>query len=248
MVGIGLFPNLIAEPILEPAVRAIVPGLSTDFSIHISLWHGFTPALLMTFGVVAVGIVLFLTHKYWKPWITTKVPKALRIGKTYDNGMYYLEQGSYRMTMFIMTGWLRTYLNYMLSAFILMMASVMIFTQALDFNFSSMTKVTVVDFVLAAVILVTLVGIVFSKSRITSIILLGAMGYTISIFFVISRAPDLALTQLIIETISVVLYLLVFYHLPQFSNIEEKPKWLSMKTFFEYRGWCNYHPCLSFSV
>ncbi|MFP3152816.1 DUF4040 domain-containing protein, partial [Listeria monocytogenes] len=136
-----------------------------------------------------------------------------------------------RMTMFIMTGWLRTYLNYMLSAFILMMASVMIFTQALDFNFSSMTKVTVVDFVLAAVILVTLVGIVFSKSRITSIILLGAMGYTISIFFVISRAPDLALTQLIIETISVVLYLLVFYHLPQFSNIEEKPKWLSMKTF-----------------
>ncbi|MBC8923732.1 DUF4040 domain-containing protein, partial [Escherichia coli] len=81
-----------------------------------------------------------------------------------------------------------------------MMASVMIFTQALDFNFSSMTKVTVVDFVLAAVILVTLVGIVFSKSRITSIILLGAMGYTISIFFVISRAPDLALTQLIIET------------------------------------------------
>ncbi|HDU1280001.1 TPA: Na+/H+ antiporter subunit A [Listeria monocytogenes] len=231
VVGIGLFPNLIAEPILEPAVRAIVPGLSTDFSIHISLWHGFTPALLMTFGVVAVGIVLFLTHKYWKPWITTKVPKALRIGKTYDNGMYYLEQGSYRMTMFIMTGWLRTYLNYMLSAFILMMASVMIFTQALDFNFSSMTKVTVVDFVLAAVILVTLVGIVFSKSRITSIILLGAMGYTISIFFVISRAPDLALTQLIIETISVVLYLLVFYHLPQFSNIEEKPKWLSMKTF-----------------
>lgn len=224
VVGIGLFPNLIAEPILEPAVRAIVPGLSTDFSIHISLWHGFTPALLMTFGVVAVGIVLFLTHKYWKPWITTKVPKALRIGKTYDNGMYYLEQGSYRMTMFIMTGWLRTYLNYMLSAFILMMASVMIFTQALDFNFSSMTKVTVVDFVLAAVILVTLVGIVFSKSRITSIILLGAMGYTISIFFVISRAPDLALTQLIIETISVVLYLLVFYHLPQFSNIEEKPK------------------------
>ncbi|PNU27732.1 hypothetical protein C2L95_02945, partial [Listeria monocytogenes] len=135
-------------------------------------------------------------------------------------GMYYLEQGSYRMTMFIMTGWLRTYLNYMLSAFILMMASVMIFTNALDFNFSSMTKVTVVDFVLAAVILVTLVGIVFSKSRITSIILLGAMGYTISIFFVISRAPDLALTQLIIETISVVLYLLVFYHLPQFSNIE----------------------------
>lgn len=87
------------------------------------------------------------------------------------------------------------------------------------------------DYVLVFVVIVALVGIVFSKSRITSIILLGAMGYTISIFFIVARAPDLALTQLVIETISVVLYLLVFYHLPQFSNIEEKPRWFSVKTF-----------------
>ncbi|WP_149808169.1 hydrogenase subunit MbhD domain-containing protein, partial [Listeria monocytogenes] len=130
------------------------------------------------------------------------------------NGMYYLEQGSFRMTMFIMPGWPRTYLHYLLSAFILMMASVMIFTQALDSNFSSMTKVMVVDFVLAAAILVILVGVVFSQLRITSLYLLLAKGYPIRIFFVISRAPDLALTPLIFYTISVVLYLLVVYHLP----------------------------------
>ncbi len=230
---IGLFPNLIAAPILEPAVKAIVPSLATndDFHIHISLWHGITPALLMTIGIVIIGILVYKTYRYWKPFITTRVPKMLRIGKSYDKGMSYLEQGSYRLTMTIMTGWLRTYLNYMLFAFIVLVLGSLIMTGSLNFNFNNLTSVTLVDYVLAAVILVTLVGTVFSKSRITSIILLGAMGYTISIFFVIARAPDLALTQLVIETISVVLYLLVFYHLPQFSNIEEKPRFFSVKTF-----------------
>lgn len=230
---IGIFPNVIAAPILEPAVKSIVPSLATnsDFHIHIGLWHGITPALLMTVGIVILGIIFYKTHRYWKPFITTRVPKKLRIGKSYDKGMSYLEQGSYRFTMTVMTGWLRTYLNYMLFAFIVLVLGSLILTDSLNLKFENLTSVTLVDFVLAAVILVTLIGIVFSKSRITSIILLGAMGYTISIFFVIARAPDLALTQLIIETISVVLYLLVFYHLPQFSNIEEKPRFFSVKTF-----------------
>lgn len=230
---IGIFPNVIAAPILEPAVKSIVPSLATnsDFHIHIGLWHGITPALLMTVGIVILGIIFYKTHRYWKPFITTRVPKKLRIGKSYDKGMSYLELGSYRFTMTVMTGWLRTYLNYMLFAFIVLVLGSLILTDSLNLKFENLTSVTLVDFVLAAVILVTLIGIVFSKSRITSIILLGAMGYTISIFFVIARAPDLALTQLIIETISVVLYLLVFYHLPQFSNIEEKPRFFSVKTF-----------------
>ncbi|KMT61328.1 Na+ H+ antiporter subunit A [Listeria fleischmannii 1991] len=230
---IGIFPNVIAAPILEPAVKSIVPSLATnaDFHIHIGLWHGITPALLMTVGIVILGTILYKTHRFWKPFITTRVPKKLRIGKSYDKGMSYLEQGSYRFTMTVMTGWLRTYLNYMLFAFIVLVLGSLILTDSLNLKFENLTSVTLVDFVLAAVILVTLIGIVFSKSRITSIILLGAMGYTISIFFVIARAPDLALTQLIIETISVVLYLLVFYHLPQFSNIEEKPRFFSVKTF-----------------
>ncbi|MGJ8730386.1 Na+/H+ antiporter subunit A [Listeria aquatica] len=232
VVGVGLFPNLIAAPLLEPAVKAILPTLShaSSFHIHISFWHGFTPALLMTIGVIVFGILLYKTQRSWKPFISSKVPKALRIGKAYDNGMFYLEQGSYRLTMYVMTGWLRTYLNYMLFAFIVLVLGTLFITDSLNFDFANLTQITLVDGVLAAVIFVTLIGIVFSRSRITSIILLGAMGYTISIFFVIASAPDLALTQLVIETISVVLYLLVFYHLPQFSNIEEKPKLFSTKT------------------
>lgn len=231
----GLFPNLIAKPLLEPAVKSIMPSLyGTDYHVHISFWHGFTMALLMTFGVIILGILLYKTANWWRPCIKEKVPRFFQWGKAYDNSMYYMEQGSYRFTLWIMTGWLRTYLNYMLMAFIILMLGTIFATDALNFDISTISRVTMMDYVLALVIVVTLVGVVFSKSRITSIILLGAMGYTISIFFIVARAPDLALTQLVIETISVVLYLLVFYHLPQFSNIEEKPKWLSVKTLISF--------------
>ena len=60
-----------------------------------------------------------------------------------------------------------------------------------------------------------------AKSRLTAIIALGSVGYTVTLFFVLFRAPDLALTQLVIETISVSLFLLCFYHLPQLSRHEK---------------------------
>jgi multicomponent Na+:H+ antiporter subunit A len=56
----------------------------------------------------------------------------------------------------------------------------------------------------------------------TSIILLGAVGYMVSLFYVLFRAPDLALTQLVIETISVALFLVCFYHLPKLRKFETR--------------------------
>jgi multicomponent Na+:H+ antiporter subunit A len=50
---------------------------------------------------------------------------------------------------------------------------------------------------------------------------MGAVGYAVSLFYVVFRAPDLALTQLVIETVSVALFLLAFYHLPKLGkNLE----------------------------
>ena len=43
----------------------------------------------------------------------------------------------------------------------------------------------------------------------------GALGFFVAFFFVLFRAPDLALTQLVVETVTTALFLLCFYHLPQ---------------------------------
>ncbi len=65
--------------------------------------------------------------------------------------------------------------------------------------------------------------IIFAKSRLFSIIMLSAVGYAISVLFIFFKAPDLALTQFVVESISTALFLLCFYHLPNLNRYNEKP-------------------------
>src|SRR5699024_8732390 len=51
-----------------------------------------------------------------------------------------------------------------------------------------------------------------------AVLLYGVLGFSIAVFFVIFRAPDLALTQLVVETITTVLFLLCFYFLPEWKK------------------------------
>ena len=60
--------------------------------------------------------------------------------------------------------------------------------------------------------------VLFAKTRMISLVAVGALGYLVSMLFVLFRAPDLALTQLVVETVTTALFLLCFYHLPQFSK------------------------------
>ena len=69
----------------------------------------------------------------------------------------------------------------------------------------------------------------FAKSRMTATLLNGVLGYSIAIFFVIFRAPDLALTQLVVESVTTALFLLAFSHLPDWKKEKTtiKTKWIN---------------------
>src|SRR5699024_4928811 len=60
-----------------------------------------------------------------------------------------------------------------------------------------------------------------ANSNLAIILITGITGYGVAILFVLYRAPDLALTQLVIETVSIVLFLLVYRHLPKLKNRTE---------------------------
>src|SRR5699024_6150840 len=62
----------------------------------------------------------------------------------------------------------------------------------------------------------------FINNRITAIIVTGVAGFLVALMFTIFRAPDLALTQLLVETVSVILFMLVFYHLPELRKEKMK--------------------------
>lgn len=68
------------------------------------------------------------------------------------------------------------------------------------------------------VLIIAVLAIPFAQTRMMAIILTGAAGYMVTLFFVIFRAPDLALTQMIVETVSVALFLLCFFHLPKLKR------------------------------
>src|SRR5699024_12469313 len=75
-------------------------------------------------------------------------------------------------------------------------------------------NISIIDpymWVLTIILVVSVVAIPFINNRITAIIVTGATGYIVALMFAIFRAPDLALTQLLVETVTVILLVLVFY-------------------------------------
>lgn len=69
VIAIFFIPNVIADTFVKPAVVAIQPFLYTNpeqVDIHVSAWHGFTPELFMTLGIIVVGLVLFMILAKWQ--------------------------------------------------------------------------------------------------------------------------------------------------------------------------------------
>jgi multicomponent Na+:H+ antiporter subunit A len=72
---------------------------------------------------------------------------------------------------------------------------------------------------LAVLILMAAIMAVHTRSRLAAIVALGVVGYGVALIFVLFGAPDLAMTQFLIETLIVILFVLVFYHLPGFGTL-----------------------------
>ncbi|RFU63998.1 Na+/H+ antiporter subunit A [Peribacillus glennii] len=218
----GFFPNLLASTVIEPAVAAIQPGLSQkQFQIHISHWHGFTIELYMTLGVILLGSLLYITWDKWK-CVYHIIPGRLSLNRMYDALLAGMERGSIGVTKLFMTGYIRTYLVYIFLFFIVSLGITLWREDAFAFDVGNTAPVRLYEVIISVIIATSAIVILFAKSRLTSIIILGAIGYMVSLFFVLFRAPDLALTQLVIETISVALFLLCFYHLPKLSSRKEE--------------------------
>ncbi|ANT57825.1 MULTISPECIES: Na+/H+ antiporter subunit A [Bacillus] len=219
VVTFFFFPNILAYSVIEPAMQAIIPEAiqtGSRFAVKIEAWHGFKPELYMTIGVVALGTIGYLTLSKWRPMYNIFKEKW-SFNALYDRSLIGVEKGSYRLTNSYMTGFLRDYLVYVFGFMIIVLGSVMFYKQAFSFQTEHAASIGTYEVILSLVMVAATVTTVFARSRLTAIIALGVMGYTLSLFFVIFRAPDLALTQLIIETISVALFLLCFYHLPKLS-------------------------------
>lgn len=223
VVVIGIVPNVLSDSVLAPAVYAVLYGLfapNEALDVYISHWHGFTPELFMTIGVLLFGLVLYRTFPKWKK-IYYRLSERMSLNFFYDQSFVWMERGSQSLMSRIMTGSMRTYLVYIFTASVALLLFTVGLKKQWHIDLSHLASVRVYEIVLAVAMVVATVTTVVAKSRLTAIVSLGAVGYGVALFFVLFRAPDLALTQLVIETISVALFLLCFYHLPKFSKKRE---------------------------
>ncbi|OXS77615.1 Na+/H+ antiporter subunit A [Domibacillus enclensis] len=224
VVVFGLFPNLLSYSLIQPAAAAIVPSIippGEQLYVNIYFWHGITPELLMTIGVIIVGLLLYKWLPKWMG-VYDYFPGKVTLNHFYNASLYAAERGSNSITNAYMTGFIRSYLVYIFAFFIAALGFTMWAKEAFTFDASAAAPINFYEVALVLVLIAATLTILFAKSRLTSIISLGAVGYTVSLFFVIFRAPDLALTQLVIETVSTALFLLCFYHLPKLSRHEER--------------------------
>ncbi|MEH7225531.1 Na+/H+ antiporter subunit A [Bacillus sp. JJ1566] len=218
LVIIGFFfPNLLATYLLKPALISVLPVLTEAevLELKIEAWHGFlSPELWMTIGVVLLGTILYLNLRKWYRVYNT-YPQSITINNLYNLVLDKMEQISASITNFYMTGFIRDYLVYIFGFMILTVGGSIWLFDGVSVDSSNDNPVTLFEIAIMIAAVVSAVSVLFSKTRISSIVAVGALGFLVAFFFVLFRAPDLALTQLVVETVTTALFLLCFYHLPQ---------------------------------
>ena len=218
VVIIGLFPNILSNTIISPAASAILDR-QNFVDVSISFWHGVTPALLSTILIVLVGALLYYFRESWM-FIYDYIKERFTLNNFYDQSLVNSTKYSNKVTNTLSTGFLRTYLLYIFG-FLTIISIVTMFRTGLNLSLTDLAPIGIQEVILIVVILVSLGIIMITKSRMVSIIMLGAVGFSMALFFVFFRAPDLALTQLAIETVTTTLFLVCFYHLPKVSKLPE---------------------------
>lgn len=216
VVAVFFFPNVVGDYLLRPAMSAIYPSLPNIAGAmeSIKIWHGPNLALWMTVGVVVIGFLLYASLKYWRSMYKIG-PFRWGLDSVYNGALSMMERSSTVLTNRYMTGYLRHYLIYIFGIFLILTAGTLVLVGGVPFDFSNDSSITVNEYILVFGMMVAGVLMIFVSSRVTAILLNGVLGYSIALFFVIFRAPDLALTQIVIETVTTALFLLCFYFLPE---------------------------------
>ncbi|GAF66001.1 multi subunit monovarent cation/proton antiporter MrpA subunit [Bacillus sp. TS-2] len=221
VVIFGLFPNILSKSLIEPAVASVLPYLTAgEIGVDIYMWHGFNTELFMTFGVVILGVILYALMK---KWIQLSIYKRERdpFNRFYDGALFTLSSGGKKFTDAYMTESFRRYLIYIFSFMVLFLGFMMVRLNVIDLVPERTAEISVHEITLVVVMIAGAFTVALARTRLTALAGLGSLGFGMAIFFVLFRAPDLALTQLVIETVSTVLFLICFYHLPLYKETKD---------------------------
>ncbi len=212
----GLLPGLAELYLLAPAAGAFHGG---PRPLDLKLWHGFNLVLLLSAATLGCGILLYAQRARLRSLAERwRALAGWGPGRGYDGALHGLKTVAAWQTRVLQNGYLRIYLLTMVATTVALVALALFWRAGLQLAPGGVA-ILPRDVVVAGVILAAAWTTVRSGQRLAAIVAMGVIGYGVALIYVQFGAPDLAMTQFIIETMTVVLFALIFHRLPLFSRL-----------------------------
>ncbi|MFF3716279.1 Na+/H+ antiporter subunit A [Streptomyces prasinus] len=187
---------------------AYPPGAGKPYTL--SLWHGFTPVLGLSALSLAAGVLI---HAFLRRGTgPARLPRLPDVQRAYDRVVEGVDRLAVTLTRHTQVGSLPVYLTVLLVTVIAVPGAA--FAAAAPSLGSPPLWRYPLEPVLAVVALAAATAVVAARHRLTAILLAGAVGYATAGLFLVRGAPDLALTQFLVETMTLVVVVLVLRRMP----------------------------------
>lgn len=226
VVLIGLFPNTMVGPLVAVVGQSVI-GAGAEMPYYsLKLWHGVNAALISSIVAVAVGFILLKGHEpLSRMWNAAPRPEAKAI---FEALVEACARTARAITNTLHDGAMTRYLAILVVAVTAVGAWAFRGAphlpgtrEALDLD-----ALPLIGFVLLVVATLSLV--VLHRQRFVALVVISVVGLIVALGFAYMSAPDLAMTQLTVEVVTVILLLLALNYLPKVTPSESAP-WRRMR-------------------
>jgi multicomponent Na+:H+ antiporter subunit A len=208
----GIVPDWIGRWLIQPAVRAFDPSME---DIQLKLFYGINEALLLSILTLSLGVALYLLNQPLRQGIAHAVQKIpIRFESIYTFGLDSIAKIAKIQTRLLQNGSLHRYLSVIIGAVVLAVGLPFVLRFAPPV-FMTNFDVSLPGGLLSGIIAAAVIVVVGARSRLLAISSLGVVGAGIAILFLMYGAPDVALTQLLVETLTVIVVSLILLRLPK---------------------------------
>lgn len=216
----GVFSEQLAQPLLHHSSSQI---LNVDKVLQLSLWHGFTLIFGLSLLTLLFGFILFKLRKYIVAFSNKFTLNNLAGPEIiYIKSIPALLKVAKKQTEFFQSGILRNYLVIISMTLVAIIWFVAYTGEGLTVtNFIGLTNLKWFEVVFVLLMLVGLGNTLLTNSRLTAIVSLGMIGYGTAAIFLYYGGPDVAMTQFLIETLTIVIFVLVLNKLPKFVVVHK---------------------------
>ncbi|MCF4008503.1 monovalent cation/H+ antiporter subunit A [Rheinheimera sp. UJ63] len=218
-IVIGLFPVWAVGALLQSAAGAVLGGEVPAYSL--ALWHGVNLPLFMSVVAISGGLLIYSYRKRLFDFQNSlpgldalnSFELAIKTVNRYCRYFYeWLDNGS-----------LQRYMVFLLSAVVVLAGLPLLDVSVLAGGREEL-PIDAVNATGAALLLISaLATVIWHRKRVVALLMISVVGLMVSIAFTRFSAPDLALTQLSVEVVTVILLMLALFFLPHKTPSQSEP-------------------------